>query len=396
MLTKKPEPGSDPRERADLLEECASESDAEDSEVEIESTVSTSEAKARSADSAAAGSAAAGSSAASILVIPGKRESTTGEPSKSSEELESPGSKSEASNSNSEKEPTLCRICLPYTSNLFSYLSVSLQEEDTLENLEVPCGCTGTQMHAHQDCIQKSSNLFSNRSVSLEEEDTLDNLEEEDTLENLEVPCGCTGTQMHAHHDCIQKWVAEKGHLRCEICHQDYTVEYDVPPPAPPAAPVFQPMYIVDSDGVGRTVVSNGTHVVEVMDDSDQQRYNRHPGAQWGMTLMLFFMFMVLLHPADPDDGEYNWPPLPPPSPPMYAPGEDPYADSLPLFLLAVFIKILFIAIPMMMVFRIAARGAQQHQYEVMLRTSAYDAAMARQLSRMRSSQRGSRGPSNV
>ncbi len=49
---------------------------------------------------------------------------------------------------------------------------------------------------------------------------------EEDALERLEQPCGCTGTQRHAHHSCIQKWVNEKGNTECEICHQQYKGQY--------------------------------------------------------------------------------------------------------------------------------------------------------------------------
>lgn len=48
---------------------------------------------------------------------------------------------------------------------------------------------------------------------------------EEDALTNLEAPCGCTGTQRHAHKECIQKWVNEKHHTTCEICDQPYSGE---------------------------------------------------------------------------------------------------------------------------------------------------------------------------
>jgi hypothetical protein len=35
-------------------------------------------------------------------------------------------------------------------------------------------------------------------------------VQEEDAIEELEVPCSCAGTQRHAHHACIQRWVDEK------------------------------------------------------------------------------------------------------------------------------------------------------------------------------------------
>lgn len=45
---------------------------------------------------------------------------------------------------------------------------------------------------------------------------------EEEALSALETPCGCTGTQRYAHQECIQKWVNEKHHTTCEICDQPY------------------------------------------------------------------------------------------------------------------------------------------------------------------------------
>eukprot|EP00775_Hariotina_reticulata_P007666 gene7666-7869_t len=66
---------------------------------------------------------------------------------------------------------------------------------------------------------------------------------EEDTLGNLESPCGCTGTQQYAHKDCIQKWVNEKHNNQCEICQKQYEGSYTVPPPPPPAA--GEPLHVV-------------------------------------------------------------------------------------------------------------------------------------------------------
>ncbi|KAF7806196.1 RING/FYVE/PHD zinc finger superfamily protein isoform 3 [Senna tora] len=44
--------------------------------------------------------------------------------------------------------------------------------------------------------------------------------QEEDNLNNLDIPCACSGTLKYAHRRCIQLWCNEKGDTICEICHQ--------------------------------------------------------------------------------------------------------------------------------------------------------------------------------
>ncbi len=43
---------------------------------------------------------------------------------------------------------------------------------------------------------------------------------EEDSQDNLDKPCGCTGTLAYAHSSCIQRWINERGSLTCEICER--------------------------------------------------------------------------------------------------------------------------------------------------------------------------------
>ncbi len=48
-----------------------------------------------------------------------------------------------------------------------------------------------------------------------------------------------------------RSWVEEKGHLRCEVCGQQYKGEYVAPPPPPPGSEAasrqpMQPMFILD------------------------------------------------------------------------------------------------------------------------------------------------------
>ncbi|KAK6931240.1 Zinc finger, RING-CH-type [Dillenia turbinata] len=44
--------------------------------------------------------------------------------------------------------------------------------------------------------------------------------QEEDRINNLEAPCGCSGSLKYAHRKCVQHWCNEKGNITCEICHQ--------------------------------------------------------------------------------------------------------------------------------------------------------------------------------
>ncbi|KAG4207948.1 hypothetical protein ERO13_A03G101100v2 [Gossypium hirsutum] len=54
--------------------------------------------------------------------------------------------------------------------------------------------------------------------------------QEEDSVENLETPCACSGSLKYAHRKCVQHWCNEKGDIICEICHQPYQPGYIAPP----------------------------------------------------------------------------------------------------------------------------------------------------------------------
>ncbi|KAL8150165.1 hypothetical protein V2J09_019973 [Rumex salicifolius] len=58
--------------------------------------------------------------------------------------------------------------------------------------------------------------------------------QEEDEIQNFEVPCACSGSLKHAHRKCVQRWCNEKGDVTCEICHQPYQHGYTAPTPPPP------------------------------------------------------------------------------------------------------------------------------------------------------------------
>ncbi|XP_052179337.1 uncharacterized protein LOC127792791 [Diospyros lotus] len=57
--------------------------------------------------------------------------------------------------------------------------------------------------------------------------------QEEDSIQNLEKPCACSGSLKFAHRKCVQHWCNEKGDIICEICHQTYQPGYTAPPPVP-------------------------------------------------------------------------------------------------------------------------------------------------------------------
>ncbi|KAJ9187489.1 hypothetical protein P3X46_002940 [Hevea brasiliensis] len=57
--------------------------------------------------------------------------------------------------------------------------------------------------------------------------------QEEDSVNNLEIPCACSGSLRYAHRKCVQHWCNEKGDITCEICHQPYQPGYTAPPRPP-------------------------------------------------------------------------------------------------------------------------------------------------------------------
>ncbi|TKY73378.1 E3 ubiquitin ligase SUD1 [Spatholobus suberectus] len=70
-----------------------------------------------------------------------------------------------------------------------------------------------------------------------EEEDLIQMVEcricqEDDTLQNLDIPCACSGTLKFAHPRCVQLWCYEKGDTICEICHQPFKPGYTATSPA--------------------------------------------------------------------------------------------------------------------------------------------------------------------
>ncbi|RDY04676.1 E3 ubiquitin-protein ligase MARCH2, partial [Mucuna pruriens] len=80
-----------------------------------------------------------------------------------------------------------------------------------------------------------------------EEEDLVQMVEcricqEEETLQNLDIPCACSGTLKFAHTSCVQLWCFEKGDTICEICHQKNLLDLQPFKPGYTAtSPVYHP-----------------------------------------------------------------------------------------------------------------------------------------------------------
>ncbi|GIL44141.1 hypothetical protein Vafri_1670 [Volvox africanus] len=203
---------------------------------------------------------------------------------------------------------------------------------------------------------------------------------EEDSLNNLEQPCACAGTQKYAHHECIQRWVNEKGHLRCEICDQQYRGNFSLPPQGAAgtedAGNMLSSMFAIRVDHGGEPLgARHDRAALDFLDESDHY-YQRNPLASWCFTFVIFVMFLVVLHHtmivADGMDG----------STASDDESED-YATSLTLFLFWIGTKAFLIGIPLYTVMRIAARQARREQYEAMLRSSAFEAPARRYVWRM-------------
>ncbi|KXZ45089.1 hypothetical protein GPECTOR_58g537 [Gonium pectorale] len=184
-----------------------------------------------------------------------------------------------------------------------------------------------------------------------------------------------------------QRWVNEKGHLRCEICDQQYRGSFTVPPQPPSGADelggpggMFSPMFAIRVDG--DLAANRDRAPLDFLDESDHY-YQRNPLASWCFTFVIFIMFLVVLHHtmivADGIDDTGSG------SPPSSAGSTDAddYAASLTLFLFWIGTKAFLIGIPLYTVMRIAARQARREQYEALMRTGAFEVPTRRYMWRV-------------
>lgn len=138
--------------------------------------------------------------------------------------------------------------------------------------------------------------------------------QDEDTLNNLEIPCACSGSLKYAHRKCVQHWCNEKGDITCEICHQPYQPGYTAPP-RPPSDETS-----IDVGGVwqisGAPIDMNDPRLLAIAEaerqlfDADYDDYSgaNSSGTAFCRSAALILMALLLLRHAlsitDDGDGE--------------------------------------------------------------------------------------------
>ncbi|KAL8533829.1 hypothetical protein ACS0TY_010011 [Phlomoides rotata] len=152
--------------------------------------------------------------------------------------------------------------------------------------------------------------------------------QEEDSVNNLESPCACSGSLKYAHRKCVQHWCNEKGDITCEICHQQYQPGYTaIPRPQPDET-------TIDIGGVwqisGTPLDMNDPRLLAIAEaerqlfDTDYDDYNgtNSSGAAFCRSAALILMALLLLRHAlsITDDGDSD--------------GDDDASTFLSLFLL--------------------------------------------------------------
>jgi hypothetical protein len=136
--------------------------------------------------------------------------------------------------------------------------------------------------------------------------------QEEDSVNNLETPCACSGSLKYAHRKCVQHWCNEKGDINCEICHQPYQPGYTAPP-RPPSDETS-----IDVEGVWqlsgtpldmhdpqlRAIAEAERQMLEV--DYDDYNGVHSSGTAFCRSVVLILMALLLLRHAVsiPDDGD--------------------------------------------------------------------------------------------
>ncbi|XP_047333089.1 uncharacterized protein LOC124936619 [Impatiens glandulifera] len=113
---------------------------------------------------------------------------------------------------------------------------IKAEKLQQLQKGDVPAG-EGCSIHA----VDPSSSIIDIKNVvddrlDDEEEPLIQTVEcricqEEDSVQNLEIPCSCRGSLQYAHRKCVQHWCNEKGDTICEICHKPYQPGYTAPAP---------------------------------------------------------------------------------------------------------------------------------------------------------------------
>ncbi|CAH9078682.1 unnamed protein product [Cuscuta europaea] len=128
--------------------------------------------------------------------------------------------------------------------------------------------------------------------------------QEEDTVNNMEVPCSCRGSLKFAHRKCVQRWCDEKGDITCEICHQPYQPGYTaLPRPQSEDTSIdFGPGWTVTGDQLNLhdprllAMVAAERHLLDA--DYDDYADSSASGAAFCRSIAFLLMALLLLKHA--------------------------------------------------------------------------------------------------
>ncbi|VFQ76493.1 unnamed protein product [Cuscuta campestris] len=135
--------------------------------------------------------------------------------------------------------------------------------------------------------------------------------QEEDTVNNMEVPCSCRGSLEFAHRKCVQRWCDEKGDITCEICHQPYQPGYTAPPRPEPEETTIDigPGWTIAGDQLNLhdprllAMVAAEHHILDA--DYDDYADSSASGAAFCRSVAFLLMALLLLkHALNIGNGE--------------------------------------------------------------------------------------------
>lgn len=120
---------------------------------------------------------------------------------------------------------------------------------------------------------------------------------EEDSLENMDQPCSCSGTMKHTHHECLQRWIQEKGDKICEICKRPFSGEYEEPTTPglrPEHITVWGQDFLVMTDPETGAIRAQRLQGFNEEDDGNEDD-RLHTGTAWCFTAVLLVLCLLLV-----------------------------------------------------------------------------------------------------